>query len=265
MNAKKFKLLMLAVLLLAPASRGLSDGLRDWVRSGNRLYNQGQYAEAMKEYDRALTEEAAAPEVKFNKANALYRLEEYGDAMALYGEVAAKSRDMGLVAKSRYNLGNCRFRQGMRQKDSDLKKCMEELEASVSAWRQVLDIQPENINAAKNIETARLIIKDIMDQLNKQKQEQEKSGDKNKDPNEQQQEDKSQQDENSQQKQDEQFQEKSEQTDDPNEQQPEQQEQQQEQIAPKVSAEDILDAEQRQRKEREKYEKGAYIRVEKDW
>ena len=39
-------------------------------------------------------------------------------------------------------------------------------------WRAALDINPDNAEAARNIEVARLTIKDIIDQINKQKQEQ---------------------------------------------------------------------------------------------
>ena len=87
-------------------------------------------------------------------------------------EVAAESKDMKLVARAKYNLGNTFFGQGMKQRDSNLQKALEDLQTSIGYWRQTLDIEPENQNAARNIEVARLIIKDIIDQINKQKEEQ---------------------------------------------------------------------------------------------
>jgi len=270
-SAGKFKLVICAALLLGFVEAGLCDGLRETVRRGNRFYAQGQYGEAIAEYDRALTARAGALEAKFNKADSFYRLDDFAAAIELYKEVAAASRDMALVAKSKYNLGNCYFRAGIRQKDSSLQKCMEQLESAVSSWRQVLDIEPENKKAARNIEVARIIIKDIMDQLNKQKQQQEKSDKQNDDQQQQQEESESEEPSESSPQQQKQTEEKADQTQDPNEQQQQQQEQQprpeeqQDEAAPEISAQEILDNEQRQRKERDKFEKGYYIRVEKDW
>jgi len=66
---------------------------------------------------------------KFNKANSYYRLDDLAKAMDLYGQVAAETKDMGLVAKAKYNTGNCYFQRGSKQRDSDLQKAMEELQS----------------------------------------------------------------------------------------------------------------------------------------
>ena len=87
---------------------------------------------------------------------------------------------MKLVAKAKYNLGNCYFQHGSKQKDSDLQKSLEDLQTSIVCWRSAMEIDPENEKAAKNIEVARLIIKDIIDQLNKQKEQQAASRQPNK-------------------------------------------------------------------------------------
>ena len=92
--------------------------------------------------------------------------------MNLYRQVAAESKDMNLVAKAKYNLGNCSFQQGSKQRDSNLQKAIEDMETAIAHWRGVLDIEPKNEKAAKNIEVARLTIKDILDQLKNQQQQQ---------------------------------------------------------------------------------------------
>jgi Ca-activated chloride channel family protein len=166
----KIFVVMSLVSWLAPAAR--SESAQVSVGQGNTLYAQGNYNEAIDRYDQALLEEPEALEPKFNKANSYYRLDDLAEALDLYKEVAAKSKDMKLVAGAKYNLGNCYFQRGSKQKDSDLQKALADLTASVGSWRQVLDIEPENEKAAKNIEVARLIIKDIIDQLNKQRKQQ---------------------------------------------------------------------------------------------
>jgi Ca-activated chloride channel family protein len=267
-NEKKLKTSAILFLLLLPLQAAWAESARISVHQGNRLYYQGNFNEAISTYEQALLEKPQAKEPKFNKANSYYRLDDLAEAMDLYKEVAAESKDMKLVTKAKYNLGNCFFQRGMKQRDSDLQKALEDLKTSITHWRGVLDIDPMNEKAAKNIEVARLIIKDIIDQINKQKQrDPNQPQDPNQGQTQQQQQQGSQQDPNqpedpnqSQQ----QAQEVSGQ--DPNqsqEQQPEQQ--QQEKNAPDATAQEILDKEQDQKKQRQILQRAGYQKVDKDW
>jgi hypothetical protein len=177
-NEKKSKIIavLLSVLCLLTTARAQS--VHTFVQQGNSLYTEGGFNEAIDKYDQALLEKPDAVEPKFNKANSYYRLDDLAAAIELYRQVASESKDMKLVAKARYNLGNCQFQQGLKQQDSDLEKALEALGNSIGHWRQVLDMEPENDKAATNIEVARLTIKDIIDQLNKQKQQQQEQAEK---------------------------------------------------------------------------------------
>jgi Ca-activated chloride channel family protein len=268
-NEKKLKILAILLLVLPLLQAARAESVWTSVRQGNRLYAQGNFNEAINSYEQALLEKPQAQVPKFNKANSCYRLDDLAKAVDLYKEVAAESKDMKLVAKAKYNLGNCSFQQGIKQRDSDLQKALEDLKTSITHWRQVLDIDPTNEKAAKNIEVARLIIKDIIDQINKQKQ---RDPNQPQDPNQgqtQQQQQGSQQDQNqpqdpNQSKQQQQAQEAARQ--DPNqtqEQQPEQQKQKK--AAPDATAQQILDKEQRQKQQRQILQRAGYQKVDKDW
>ncbi len=173
MSAKRVSLAaFLAAVFLAQAAFGGS--ARKAVQEGNRLYKEGRLNEAVKGYDEALQDRPEAVVPLFNKANSLYRLEDPNAALGLYKEVATKSRDMGLAAKAKYNAGNCSFQLGCKQKDSNLQKAVECMETAVDYWRSVLELEPGNEKAARNIEVARLTIKDIIDQINKRKEQQQK-------------------------------------------------------------------------------------------
>jgi Ca-activated chloride channel homolog len=296
----KIKLLTLLVLLLwmRPV---MAESAASAVRQGNILYTQNKFNDAIKKYDEALINDPLAAESKFNKANSYYRLDDLTSAVDLYKAVAAESRDMKLVEKAKYNLGDCSYQQGLKQKDSDLQKAVEDFKTSIGYWRQVLDINPQNEKAAKNIEVTRLVIKDIIDQINKQKQQQDpnhpqdnkqkqdqqqkeqdkkqQDGSKNTDPNQQQQQQqKSQQDPNKSQEPNQtpkQQPQKNGQQDhnQPQEQKKQSQEQQQQQqpndkkdmTEPDATAQEILDREQKDKKEREMLQRGGYQPVEKDW
>ena len=233
---------------------------REMLGQGNRFYGDGKYTEAINKYNEVLVERPQVLEPKFNKANGYYRLDDLGEAIDLYREVAAESKDMPLVTKAKYNLGNCFFQQGAKQRDSDLQKALEDMKTSITYWRQVLDIDPKNEKAARNIEVARLTIKDILDQLKQQQKDQQQ------DPNQPQQQD---QEEQNQPQQD------PNEPQDPNQPQPnqpqdpneanDQQQPQEQKVAPDATAQEIIDREQRQKKERKIRQRAGYQRVERDW
>jgi len=274
-NAEKYKTVFRIFLILVISQAALADSAGVSTSQGNKFYKQGNFNEAINSYNQALTEAPDALEPKFNQANSYYRLDDLGKAMDLYRQVAAESKDMKLVAKAKYNLGNSYFQQGSKQKDSNLQKAIDDLKTAIGSWRGVLDIEPENKKAAKNIEVARLTIKDLLDQLNKQQQQ---DPNQPQDPNQQQQQNKQQQ--NPQQNQNQSQEQKQQQQaagrdpnqpKDPNQPQDQQKKQQQkeqkqqQQVAPDTTAQEILDKEQRRRKERQILQRGPWQKVEKDW
>lgn len=281
------------LLLLAP-SASRADSVRESIREGNGLYGEGKYSEAINKYNEALVEQPQALEPKFNKAGSYYRMDDLGEALDLYQEVAAKSKDMDLVAKAKYNVGNCFFQRGVKQRDSDLQKAVDDMKTSITYWRQVLELEPKNEKAARNIEVARLTIKDILDQLKKQQEQQKQQNQQ--DPNQpnqqqqqQQQNQQQQQDPNqpkdpnqpqdSKQSQDPNQPKQGAQPQDPNqskdkqdqqkqsESQPQQDQNQrpEQKFEPDATAQEIIDTEQRQKKEREVRQREQYRKVEKDW
>jgi Ca-activated chloride channel family protein len=274
-NVKKLHRIILTILFaFISANTARAESAHALVQEANKLYAKGNFNQAIDKYDQALVENSQALPPKFNKANSYYRLDDLAGAIDLYKEVAAESKDMSLVEKAKYNLGNCHFQKGTKQKDSDLQKAFDELQTSISYWRQVLDMNPENEKAARNIEVARLVIKDIIDQLNKQKeqqQQQQNQQDQQSGQSQQQPQQGSEQDPNQPQQ--------SEQQNEPNqpeqkqaeseqqEQQPAEQQKQEEQkyAMPDTTADEILDKEQQQRKQRQILDRARYQKVDKDW
>jgi len=272
-NAGRHRKLFQALLALALVQTALGDSARVATTQGNKLYGRGNFNEAINKYDQALVENPEALRPKFNKANGYYRLDDLSQAMDLYREVAAESKDMRLVAKAKYNLGNAYFQQGIKQRDSNLQKAIDDLKTAIGSWRSTLDIQPDNKKAARNIEVARLTIKDLMDQLKNQQQDPNQPQDPNQSQQQQQnqQQQGSQQDRNQPQEQnpDQGSQQDPNEPKDPNQAQAKQQQQeqkeQQQKAAPDSTAQEILDREQRQRQERQMSQRSQWQRVEKDW
>ncbi len=263
---------MVLLALISTAAGG--QDVRNFVNTGNQHYQANDFSEALNRYEQALTENPRAYRARFNQGNVYYRLDDLEHALKAFREVAAETKDMSLVAKAKYNLGNTHFQQGLKQQDSDLQKALDAMRDSITQWRSALELDPENVNAARNIEVARLKIKDILDQINKQ---QDPNQPQQQDPNQAQQQDPQQQPQSGddQHQQDPAGQDPN-QPQDPNEsqdpnqaqespppEQPEPEEPQQPQQD--MTAQAILDKEQKQKDERRQQQVVRRRPVDKDW
>lgn len=257
-------LVVLAVLcpVTAYAQAGRSD-----VRDGNRMYEEGRYAEAYEKYLDALRDNPDSPVIHFNEANALYQSAEFQRAMEAYQQ-AVEAGDPALQSQAFYNLGNALYRQ-------------QQLEQSLEAYKQAMRLDPSDSDAKHNFELVR-------EQLEQQQQQQPQDGEQNQDDQEDQDDQQDQQDQQQQQddnsdQQDEQDQKDEEQQDDQDQEQDEQdqgqdpndeqqdEQQQQEQPMPgemsREEAEQLLEAIEEDPGEVNRQRKGArpVKKSKKDW
>lgn len=175
-----YGLLLLGILcaLSALPSETFAKSSRAYVSDGNRAYQQGLYDEALDAYEKASVDEPESPQIYFNKGNAYYMKGDYQKAIELFEKAALKSKSLTLEAQSYFNMGNALFRESERQRDSDLQKSVKALEQAVRHYQKALKVNPEFEEASHNIEIARVLMKQIMDEIKKQqertKKEQEK-------------------------------------------------------------------------------------------
>ena len=149
-----------------------ADSESQMIERGNQHYQQENYSEAIKQYEQIPSEGPAEAALLYNQANCYYKLEDYGRAIELYQNVSTKSKDMQLIGRAKYNLGNCHFQQGMKKRQDNLQEAFDELTLSIKYYREMLDITPNDEDARHNIAVARLIMKDIMDQIKKEMEKQ---------------------------------------------------------------------------------------------
>ena len=266
MSVKKFKIFLISLICLLSFGTVDAGSVRKEVEQANKLYGSGAYTEAIEKYDQVLVDSPGALEPKFNKANSFYRLEDYSQAIDLYREVASESKISDLAAKAKYNLGNCHYQQGLKHCDSDLQKAIDELKISIANWRSALDLTSDNEKAGRNIEVARLMIKDLLGQL-KNQQDPNQASDPNQQQQGQEQQDQQEQERQADKKEDPNQQQKQEQqqSDDPNQQQEKEDPKQEEEQAPDMTAQAILDKEQQEQKEKQNRQRGQWQGVERDW
>lgn len=263
----RYGLLSIAMLISIVS---LSQNERDLIREGNTLYKEGNFKEAAQRF---ATADSLNPDLvhgAYNRANALYRQEEYEAAAELFNGIGNSTADDAIRAKAFHNLGNAM----LEQKD---------FAQSVEAYKNALRLNPNDEETRTNLAYAMQQLKQQQknqDEKKKNKdQDQEKKEDEKKN-NKQDQKDKNQQDE--QKKQDQQNQQqndKKEQNQDQrqqnneqrnNQEQDQRRQQQQQRKMSKEDAERILKANQNREKQTQKKLKKRMIKgepkkVEKNW
>ncbi len=179
-------------LLGSASARGqMSLAAANWVQRGNQALAEKKYDEALEFFKKAEVDLPDSAEVAYDRGIALYRKGEFDKARESFGN-ALRTRDPKLEAQAKFNLGNCSYSTALG-KLTDLQGAIEELRKSINYWRDSLELNPADTEAKQNIETAQLLIKDLLDKEKKKQQEQQKD---------QKQDQKDQKDQKDQQKQD---------------------------------------------------------------
>ncbi|MDA0748783.1 MAG: tetratricopeptide repeat protein [bacterium] len=146
---------------------------------GNRSFEEGKYEEALQFYRDAQVENPEAPQLRYNAGDALYKQQDYEQALQEFGR-ALQSKDGGMLAQAYYNMGNVYFRQ-------------EKLQEAVEAYKRSLEIDSSDMDAKVNLEVA-------LKKLEEQKQDQQDKDQQDKDQQDKDQQDKDQQDKDQQDK-----------------------------------------------------------------
>ena len=190
------KFYILSLLLVASAGQVLAQQKtdRDYLRSGNKLYNDSLFIKAEVDYRKALEVNSKSTDAMFNLANALLMQQKAKEAMEQYQSVSKIEKDKEKLAQIYHNMGV------ILQSSKQLPQCIE-------AYKESLRNNPKDDETRYNLALAQKQLKDQQqDQQNQdqQQQQQEQKEDKqeqNKDQQEQEQKDQQQQQNQQQQQQ----------------------------------------------------------------
>ena len=134
---------------------------RRQVRKGNKAYAEGDFNESIARYEEALKLAPAIYEPAYNLANGYYKAQRYDHAEKGMAAIAADSTlNDAQRAEAYYNLGNAQFQQ---------RKLQEALES----FKQSLRIDPADEDSRFNY----AYTKKLLDQQNKQEQNQQNKND----------------------------------------------------------------------------------------
>ncbi|MBI2386973.1 MAG: VWA domain-containing protein [Elusimicrobia bacterium] len=123
------------------------------VIEGNRLYNQGRFAEALKKYGEAVERHPDVPEIYFNMADAYLRLGENAKADAAWAKYLSLTPDAKKQSQTLFNLAN----SALMAKDG---------EKAIELYKEALRRDATNMDAKWNLEALK--------QQQKEQQEQQK-------------------------------------------------------------------------------------------
>lgn len=225
--------LLCALLSIAAVSAQTTRQERRLITSGNNLYLEGKYFEALGEYQKALAANPQSAEARYNSGLSRVRLaskasdnkeeaeevlkQAVADLTAVAGLTSQKPM---LASKANYNLGNLSFNS-------------EDYQNALNFYKQALRLNPADDDARRNLRITQKRLQQNQDK--KQDQNKDQNQDQNKDQN---------QDQNKDQNQDQNKDQNKDQNQDKNQQQqqqPQQQQQQQQQMS-QQNAEQILKA-----------------------
>jgi len=195
MTMTKKLYILLSLLLVASAGQVLAQQKtdRDYLRSGNKFYNDSLFIKAEVDYRKALEINPKSTDAMFNLGNTLLMQQKAKEAMEQYESVSKIEKDKDKLAQIYHNMGV------ILQSSKQLPQCIE-------AYKESLRNNPKDNETRYNLALAQKQLKDQQQnqqnqdqqQQQQQKQEEEKQ-DQNKDQQEQEQKDQQQQNQQQQQ------------------------------------------------------------------
>ena len=129
-----------ALLVLSAPARALGpfEANPPGVARGLEAYDQGRFADALREFTDAERQAPGHPALEYNRGNALYRLGRYDEAREAYRR-ASESAGPSLRERDLYNMGNALAELGDTQ-------------GAIGAYRRALVLEPQDEAARHNLE-----------------------------------------------------------------------------------------------------------------
>lgn len=227
--------LMVGMLIVSATAFGQKT-VRDYLRSGNKLYKDSTFVKAEVDYRKALELDPKSTDVMYNLGNALLMQQKAKDAMEQFEAASKVEKDKKKLSQIYHNMGV------ILQSSKQYPQCIE-------AYKKALRNNPADDETRYNLALAQKLLKDQQQNHDQNKQQEQKQDKKDDDK---QQKNKEQQDQKKK-----------------NQQNQNQQQQQNQNQMSKQNAEQLLKAAMQDEKNvQDKVKKGVRIqgrKLEKDW
>ena len=145
---------------------------RDYLRSGNKLYNDSLFIKAEVDYRKALDINPKSTDAMFNLGNALLMQQKVKEAMEQYESVSKVEKDKSKLAEIYHNMGV------ILQSAKQYPQCIE-------AYKESLRNNPKDNETRYNLALAQKLLKDQQQNQQNQDQQQQQQQDQKEDKQEQ--------------------------------------------------------------------------------
>lgn len=159
-GAARSVVLLLAVLTL-PILAARAGGVSETVEEGNAALEADALQEALNLYERARELAPDEPVPLYNLGVALYESENYPAALNAFQNMRTDRPQLALL--SHYNQGNTLARLGNGLERQEPGQALELYRRSIGAYKRALAIDPEHVNARRNIEVVRQWIEPLLE------------------------------------------------------------------------------------------------------
>jgi len=140
---KRLGFILLSIFLSAAVAMAQTD--RREVRSGNRDFKKGEWAEADIHYRKALVQDSTSVTAAYNLSNNLYRQENYDEAAGRLDKLSADSLSYG---------GDVNFNRG------DVAIAQKDWQKAVDSFRKAMLADPSDMEAKENYAYAKQMLQD---------------------------------------------------------------------------------------------------------
>ena len=174
MRMLKMKYILFAAFLLSAAGVSAQKAERDYIRKGNRLFNDSVFVDAEVNYRKALEVNPKSAVSMYNLGNTLSQQQKFQEAMEQYDSASKIEKDKMKLAHIYHNMGV------LFQAGKDYAK-------AVDAYKMSLRNNPADHETRYNLALAQKMLKDQQnqdqnkDQQQKQDQNKDKQNDQKKD------------------------------------------------------------------------------------
>ncbi|MDX2082260.1 MAG: VWA domain-containing protein [Terrimicrobiaceae bacterium] len=158
--------------------------------TGLEAYQSGNFEAAREEFNKRLGSSPQSDRLQFNAGAASYKLGDFEQAISHFTD-ALLSEDRKLREDAAYNLANSLVRRGEAAQDNKVKRA--DWESAIEKYDDVLQLNPANKSAEENRDVVRKLIEELDRQEQQQNQQQQNQQQQNQQQQNQQQQNQQQQ------------------------------------------------------------------------
>ena len=159
------KVYLIGIMLLGVSASYAQKTDRDYLRSGNKLYNDSLFVKAEVDYRKALEINPKSADAMFNLGNSLLMQQKGKEAMEQFEAAARLEKDKEKLAHIYHNMGV------ILQSSKQLPQCIE-------AYKESLRNNPKDDETRYNLVLAQKQLKDHQQQQNQDQQKEQKQDQK---------------------------------------------------------------------------------------